>query len=210
MFDVMLSMLAVPAAHQFAGREIAVGGKYGLSGAYPFYNVYETLDAKFMTLGALEPKFWENFCRKVGREDLIRRQFDEGERQKDLFEEVRAIFKSRAQSDWVEVMKDADCCCEPVLSMAEAFGHAQTLAREMIMELEQPGAGTVKQLGFAYRMSETPPAIHNSSPSLGEQTDELLAELGINEDERARLRKSRVVRSGDSDSNKTEGPVIRV
>src|SRR5215211_3041148 len=132
MFDVMLSMLPVPAAHQFAGRAIGVGGKYGLTGAYPFYNVYETSDGKFMTLGALEPKFWANFCRRVSREELIARQFDEGERRESLFEEVRAIFKSRSQSEWVELVREADCCSEPVLSMAEAFEHAQTRAREMV------------------------------------------------------------------------------
>jgi len=71
MYDVMMAMLPVPAAQYFAGATLKVGDKYGLSGAYPFYNVYETGDGRFMTLGALEPKFWENFCRKAGREDLI-------------------------------------------------------------------------------------------------------------------------------------------
>jgi len=113
MFDVMLSMLPVPAAHQFAGQTIGVGGKYALSGAYPFYNVYETSDGKFMTLGALEPKFWSNFCRTVEREDLVSRQFDSGVERESLFDEVRAIFKSRTRYDWIEMMRNADCCCEP-------------------------------------------------------------------------------------------------
>jgi crotonobetainyl-CoA:carnitine CoA-transferase CaiB-like acyl-CoA transferase len=210
MFDVMLSMLPVPAAHQFAGRSIRVGGKYGLTGAYPFYNVYETSDAKFMTLGALEPKFWANFCRRVGREDLIARQFDEDERREDLFEEVRAIFKSRSQSDWVELMKDADCCCEPVLSMAEAFDHAQTLAREMVRAIEHPAAGQIKQLGFAHKLSDTPPRVTLPSPALGEQTDEILAALGIGEEERERLRASGVLCSSDAGGGKVENPMLRV
>jgi crotonobetainyl-CoA:carnitine CoA-transferase CaiB-like acyl-CoA transferase len=115
-------------------RLIPVGGKYVLSGAYPFYNVYETSDGKFMTLGALEPKFWANFCRKVDREDLVTRQFDSGEQRTSLFEEVRATFRSRTQTEWIELMVDADCCCEPVLSMSEAFEHAQTRAREMVRQ----------------------------------------------------------------------------
>jgi crotonobetainyl-CoA:carnitine CoA-transferase CaiB-like acyl-CoA transferase len=210
MFDVMISMLPVPAAHQFAGREIPVGGKYGLTGAYPFYNVYETSDGKFMTLGALEPKFWANFCRRVNREDLIARQFDEGERRENLFEEVRAIFKSRSQSDWVELMREADCCSEPVLSMAEAFEHAQTRAREMVRTSEHPTAGRIKQLGFAHKLSDTPPRATHSSPALGEHTEELLAALGISEEERGRLHKSGVVKMADADSNQVEQPVLRV
>jgi crotonobetainyl-CoA:carnitine CoA-transferase CaiB-like acyl-CoA transferase len=190
MFDVMLSMLPIPAAHQFAGNTIPVGGKYVLSGAYPFYNVYETNDGKFMTLGALEPKFWANFCRKVERDDLAARQFDSAERRANLFEEVRAVFQSRTQAEWIELMLDSDCCCEPVLSMSEAFNHAQTRAREMVREA---AGSSIKQLGFAYKMSQTPPRDATSAPGLGDHTDALLIELEISDDERARLRQAGVI-----------------
>jgi crotonobetainyl-CoA:carnitine CoA-transferase CaiB-like acyl-CoA transferase len=190
MFDVMLSMLPIPAAHQFAGNNLTVGSKYVLSGAYPFYNVYETSDGKFMTLGALEPKFWANFCRKAGREDLVSRQFDSGERRKNLFEEVRVIFKSRTQAEWIDLMRDADCCCEPVLSLAEAFEHEQTRAREMVREDEH---SRFKELGASYKMSDTPPRASRPAPDLGEHTEELLAGIGISEEERIRLREERII-----------------
>jgi crotonobetainyl-CoA:carnitine CoA-transferase CaiB-like acyl-CoA transferase len=189
MFDVMLSMLPIPAAHHFAGKTINVGGKYALSGAYPFYNVYETSDGKFMTLGALEPKFWTNFCLRVGRDDLISRQFDSGEHREKLFEEVTAIFEARTQIEWVELMRDADCCCEPVLSMSEAFEHAQTSAREMIHE--QPNA-KIKSIGFSYKMSDTPPHCVTQAPALGEHTDELLREIGFDDKQLSKLRDARV------------------
>jgi crotonobetainyl-CoA:carnitine CoA-transferase CaiB-like acyl-CoA transferase len=193
MFDVMVSMLPIPAAHHFAGKTIEVGGKYALSGAYPFYNIYETSDGKFMTLGALEPKFWANFCKRVGRDDLAARQFDAGDRRAELFEEVRAIFKSKTQSEWIDLMRDADCCSEPALSMTEAFEHAQTRAREMINKISTANEESAKkeegatQLGFAYKMSDTPPETRCAAPALGEHTDELLAALGLSEQERERL-----------------------
>ena len=189
MFDVMLSMLPIPAAHHFAGTTIAVGGKYVLSGAYPFYNVYETSDGKFMTLGALEPKFWANFCRKVEREDLVARQFDPAERRDNLFETVRGIFKSRTQAEWIELMVDADCCCEPVLSMSEAFEHAQTREREMVRQ----SSSLTDQLGFSYKLSETPPREASRAPELGEHTAELLAALGISREDRDRLSEAGVI-----------------
>lgn len=197
MFDVMLSMLPIPASHHFAGKTIEVGGKYVLSGAYPFYNVYETGDGQFMTLGALEPKFWANFCERVGRQDLIARQFDDGDRRAELFDEVRAIFKSKTQSEWVELMRDADCCTEPVLSMNEAFGHAQARAREMVCELACPDEEGIKQLGFSYKLSDTSPGMKHAAPALGQHTDELLAALGIDEEERRRLKQSGVTRATD-------------
>jgi crotonobetainyl-CoA:carnitine CoA-transferase CaiB-like acyl-CoA transferase len=200
MFDVMVSMLPIPAAHHFAGRTLPVGGKYVLSGAYPFYNVYETSDGQFMTLGALEPKFWANFCRAVGLEELIARQFDEGEHRENLFEEVRAIFKSRTQADWVETMRDADCCCEPVLSMTEAFSHEQTRAREMVRE----SISITDQLGFSYKLSDTPPREARPAPALGENTAELLDEIGISKTERAQLESSGIIVIGE-DTNRRRG-----
>ncbi|HTG18133.1 MAG TPA: CaiB/BaiF CoA-transferase family protein, partial [Blastocatellia bacterium] len=199
MFDVMVSMLPVPAAHHFAGTTIPVGGKYVLSGAYPFYNVYETSDQKFMTLGALEPKFWANFCRAVGREDLIARQFVDGERREDLFEEVRTIFKSRTQSEWIDSMRAADCCCEPVLAMTEAFSHAQTSARQMVRAAGRDSLSVTDQLGFSYKMSDTPPRETRPAPALGENTAQLLDEIGISNDERARLHTSGVIVIADAD-----------
>jgi crotonobetainyl-CoA:carnitine CoA-transferase CaiB-like acyl-CoA transferase len=190
MFDVMLSMLPVPTAHHFAGQTIGLGGKYALSGAYPFYNVYETDDGKFMTLGALEPKFWANFCRTVGREDLISHQFDSGVERESLFDEVRAIFKSRTRDEWIEKMSDADCCCEPVLSMSEAFEHAQTLAREMI---HVPESAMNNELGFSYKMSDTPARSLTGAPKLGEHTEELLREIGFDVREISKLRDGGVI-----------------
>ena len=189
MFDVMMSMLPIPAAQQFAGIDIPVGGKYGLSGANPFYSVYKTKDGKFMTLGALEPKFWANFCRAVGREDLVSRQFDQGPQREDLFEQVSRIFEGRTQEHWIEAMKDSDCCCEPVLSMTEAFEHPQAQARSMVQD-----CGGTKQLGPSFKLSDTPAAWNGGPPILGQHTDELLTEAGYSAEERQRLRESGVVR----------------
>jgi crotonobetainyl-CoA:carnitine CoA-transferase CaiB-like acyl-CoA transferase len=146
-----------------------------------------------MTLGALEPKFWANFCRAVGREDLIARQFDDSERREDLFEEVRTIFKSRTQSEWIESMRAADCCCEPVLSMTEAFSHAQTRAREMVRAAGRESLSVTDQLGFSYKMSDTPPREASQAPALGEHTFELLAAVGISKEELIRLSEAGII-----------------
>ncbi len=194
MFDVMISMLPIAASHQFVGKTYEVGDKFALSGSYPFYSVYETSDGKFMTLGALEPKFWANFCTAVGRTDLIAKQFAEGENRAALFAEVMQIFKAKTRDEWVELMRNADCCCEPVLSLGEAFDHQQAKARQMVLEISSATDGLFKQLGFAYKMSDTPPRMNTMSPELGEHTNELLAEIGISEEEQARLANEGIVR----------------
>jgi len=199
MFDVMMSMLPIPASQQFAGRALEVGDKYLLTGGYPFYSIYETGDGRFMTLGALEPKFWENFCRKVGRDELVPRQFDDGELRKQLFEEVAAIFKSKSQAEWVELMQDADCCCEPVLSMAEAFDHPQARAREMVRKFGVSMSETMSHLGFAYKMSLTPPRTTTGSPALGQDSQDLLRQIGLSDDEIQNLRKRGIVKATSPD-----------
>jgi crotonobetainyl-CoA:carnitine CoA-transferase CaiB-like acyl-CoA transferase len=182
MLDCARSLLPIPAAQHFSGK-----GPKLLSGAQPFYNVYETADGRFMSLGALEPKFWENFCRRIGRQDLIPRQFDEGQRQEELFEELRRIFKSRTLGQWVELMRDADACCEPVLSLQEA------LQGEIVPGAIRQIEGT-ELLGFAFKLSKTPMSIRGLAPQLGQHTDQLLAELGFSEAERERLRRAGIVR----------------
>ena len=194
MFDVMLSLLPVPAAHHFAGRTIDTGGRYALTGAYPFYGVYETADGKYMTLGALEPKFWANFCRQVGREDLSARQFDSGAARDALFAEVGDIFRAKTQTEWIAAMRDADCCCEPVLSMAEAFSHAQTAARQMISHVTSQEGERTAQLGPAYKLSDTPAQLTTPAPELGEHTDAVLDAIGVNTAERERLRSAGIIR----------------
>jgi len=197
MYDVVMSMLPVAAAHQFSGIEIPVGGKYGLSGAYPFYTTYKTADGRYMSLGALEPKFWAGFCRRIGREELIGRQFEEGEGREALFGELAEIFASRTQAEWVETMRDADACCEPVLSLEEAFSHPQARARAMV----QPGIGEsrdFKQLGFAYKFSDTPAQLTAPAPALGQHTEEILEGLGLSRGERDRLYESGAALAHDS------------
>jgi crotonobetainyl-CoA:carnitine CoA-transferase CaiB-like acyl-CoA transferase len=197
MYDVMMAMLPVPAAHHLGGIEIGVGGKYVLSGAYPFYNVYETADGQFMTLGALEPKFWAGFCRRIGREDLIPRQFEEGADREALFAEMKQIFKSHTREEWIEMMRDADACCEPVLSLEEAFSHPQARARAMV----QIGAGpdsVFKQLGFAAKLSETPARLSSPAPALGQHTDEILSELGLSRAEREAVYESGAALASDT------------
>ncbi|MBI3653081.1 MAG: CoA transferase [Acidobacteria bacterium] len=194
MFDVMLSMLPIAGAQYFAGKNFQVGDKFVLSGAYPFYNVYETSDGKWMTLGALEPKFWANFCATVARPELIAQQFCEGEAKQQLFAAVAAVFKTKTQSEWTDLMREADCCCEPVLTVGEAFAHPQTVARQMVMEMPSATQAVVQQLGFAYKMSDTTLRVNRLSPELGEDTAALLAELGVSPTESERLKREGIVR----------------
>jgi crotonobetainyl-CoA:carnitine CoA-transferase CaiB-like acyl-CoA transferase len=140
-----------------------------------------------VTLGALEPKFWQAFCRGVGREDLVEHHLDPAE--SDTQRELEAIFASRTRDEWTAFAGQHDCCLEPVLDLDEALDSELVRAREMVVEIEQPGAERpVRLLGVPIKLSRTPgdPA-RAPGPALGQDTRGVLEGLGYAPEEIERL-----------------------
>lgn len=195
MMDAALSMLPVMAANFFAGKEVEVGTHSQLTGHYPFYNVYKTKDGKFLSLGALEPKFWKNFCEAIGRKDFIDRQFAEGKDKERLYTEVRSIFLSRTRDEWLKFLENKDVCCEPVHNMADALSNPQSAHRAMIFELDHPVEGPLKQVGSPFKFSDTPVRMKLPPPKLGEHTEDILANVaGYTPEELKRLKRDGITK----------------
>ena len=147
MADGALSWLAMVAGSYFADGNIPRRGDLPLAGSLVCYRPYECSDG-WVSLGALEPKFWQAFCRGVQREDLIPRQF-EGPGS-EAHGAVQEIFAARTRADWEQFAREHDCCLEPVLELDEALSSELVREREMVVEIEQPGAAQpVRQLGRA-------------------------------------------------------------
>jgi alpha-methylacyl-CoA racemase len=184
MFDGALSWLAMVAARVFAAGERPRRGNEVLGGAVVCYRPYACADG-WVTLAALEPKFWQAWCRGVGREDLAGRQFDAPG--SATHAEVQRIFLARTRAEWGAFAAEHDCCLEPVLEVEEALESELVRAREMVIEFDQPGAGRVRGLGFPVKLSATPGRVRLPGPALGEHTHEVLAAAGYGEDELRRL-----------------------
>jgi crotonobetainyl-CoA:carnitine CoA-transferase CaiB-like acyl-CoA transferase len=185
MADGSLSWLAMVAAQYFADGVVPKRGALPLAGSLVCYRPYACADG-YVTLGALEPKFWQAWCRGVGREDLIGRQFESPG--SDAHAEVERIFLERTRDDWAAFASQHDCCLEPVLDLDEALGSELVTAREMVVELDQPGAAEpVRQLGVPVKLSRTPGGVHSPGPALGADTREVLEALGYDADAMAAL-----------------------
>jgi crotonobetainyl-CoA:carnitine CoA-transferase CaiB-like acyl-CoA transferase len=186
MADGALSWLAMVAGAYFAERTVPHRGDLPLAGSLVCYRPYECADG-WVTLGALEPKFWQTWCRGVGREDLIEGQFEAPG--SDTHAQVAAIFKGRTRAQWQQFAGEHDCCLEPVLDLDEALDSELVRAREMVVSLRQPGvAGGVRQLGVPIKLSRTP-GDHDRlpGPALGEHTEQALADAGYGPQEIAAL-----------------------
>lgn len=192
MADGALSWLALVVGRYFADGIAPQRGGLELAGGLICYRPYECSDG-WVTLGALEPKFWQAWCRGVGREDLIEKQFSTPG--SEAHAEVERIFKQRSRSGWEAFATEHDCCLEPVLGLDEALCSELVQAREMVVELSQPGvAEPVRQLGLPVKLSRTPGDPRRlPAPALGEHTEEVLYALGLSPGEVASLIESGAV-----------------
>jgi crotonobetainyl-CoA:carnitine CoA-transferase CaiB-like acyl-CoA transferase len=187
MADGALSWLALVAGRWFCDGEMPRRGELELAGRLICYLPYEVADG-WVSCGALEPKFWGAFCDGVGRPDLVERQFERPG--SEAWEEVAAIFRARSRDEWVEFNEEFDCCIEPILNLDEALDSELVRARQMVVEMEQPGLGPVRQLGVPVKMSRTPGDPTRPAPAFGEHTDEVLREAGYSEEEIAAMKES--------------------
>jgi alpha-methylacyl-CoA racemase len=186
MADGALSWLAMVAGAYFADGTVPHRGDLPLAGSLVCYRPYACADG-WVTLGALEPKFWQAWCRGVGREDLIERQFERPG--SDAHSEVQTIFRARTRAEWEAFARTHDCCLEPVLDLDEALRSELVRAREMVVEIDQPGAERpVRQLGIPVKLARTPGShARLPGPALGEHTEQALRAAGYSAEEVAEL-----------------------
>jgi crotonobetainyl-CoA:carnitine CoA-transferase CaiB-like acyl-CoA transferase len=186
MADGALSWLAMVAARALAEHTPARRGGLELAGGLLCYRPYRCADG-WVAIGALEPKFWQAWCRGVGREDLIEHQFDPPG--SPAHKEVEGVFAGRTRAEWEAFGAEHDCCLEPVLELVEALDSELTRAREMVVEVAQPGAEQpVRLLGVPVKLSRTPGDPKRAGgPSLGEHTADVLKEAGFAPHEIERL-----------------------
>lgn len=142
MTDVALSWQAADLAEAVLASPAATRGAHLVGGGAASYNIYPAACGGFVTLAALEPAFWRNFCAAVGRPDLVDRQ-DEPLPQTALIEELAALFASRTAAVWEEELGGIDCCFQRVLDAADVLDFPQFRARELI-DRDEAGAVSVR------------------------------------------------------------------
>ena len=193
MMDGAITWLYAAMSDYFASDTTPKRGTTRLDGQFAFYNVYETRDGKYITVGASELKFWKKMCELIGKEEWIPLHEGPTTVQEQLKQDLAKLFKTHDQQYWVDLLAREDTCVGPVHDIDEMFNDPHITAREMFTEMHHPIAGMIKQIGFPIKFSETPGEIYTHAPILGEHTTEILTNLGYSTEDMKHFRTAGVI-----------------
>jgi alpha-methylacyl-CoA racemase len=178
MVDGSAALMAMIYGHRASGLWADERGVNLLDSGAHFYDTYETADSKYISVGSIEPQFYELLLKHAEIDDPdFENQLDQ-QKWPELKERLTEVFKTKTRDGWCEVMEGTDVCVAPVLSLGEAPNHPHNKARNTFIELEG-----VLQPAPAPRFSRTQPEIQGPPPTPGGNKEEVLIDFGFSKDE---------------------------
>jgi alpha-methylacyl-CoA racemase len=191
--DGVLAIMALQVDEYLATGEVP-GPRHGLlTGRYACYDCYPTRDGKWLTVAAIEPRFWANLCTALGLERWNAHQTDDAV-QDDVRRDLRAVFLTKDRDRWIAELSPADTCVAPVLSVAELVDDVQFVARGAFADAKHDAHGTFRQVAPLFAgMTAAPSRPYAVRDTTETDTDELLRAAGMSADECAQLRESGVI-----------------
>lgn len=199
--DGALSLITMFTALHYQAGIPMTRGETALQCAYPYYGVYKCKDGGYISLGTLEPWFWENLCRAIGKEEYIGdcmmpdHLFNkpQGERWEKIRASVSEILMTKTRDEWFDILTKHDVPVGKVYDLDEVSDDPQIKHRQMVVEIEDPKVGKVRQTGIAIKLSDTPGKVRSLAPLFGQHTDDILLDLGYTKKQIEELRKAQAI-----------------
>ena len=171
-----------------------------LGSAHRLSAPYQALRTKdgYINIGAATQSTWEAMCHAVGRDELITdpRFITGGDRKQrdgELASLLEEIFRQQTTAHWMGLLEAAAVPAGPIYNFEQVYSDPQVQAREMIVELEDPDLGTLKNIGIPVKLSRTPGRMRRRAPDLGEHSQEVLFQADYTAEDVARLRDAGVI-----------------
>lgn len=158
--DGTLSMMSLFVSSALRGQFVEKRGSNLLDGGAPFYATYETLDGHHVSIGALEPPFFQQLCERLGVTGSMRNSQNDRAAWPEMKAEFGRIFLTKTRAEWVTILEGSDACFAPVLALSEAGAHPHLHARNAFVEV-----GGVRQPAPAPRFSRTPSKVQGAATS---------------------------------------------
>jgi len=182
MTDGAFSLLSL-AAHlkQMSGMPVN-RSDFMLSHRYGCYNTYETADKRYISIGAVENRFWQKLCDYFDAPEYGPLQYDD-ERREEIKAFMRERFREKPLAEWEAVLSGLEICWAPVRKLDEALSSELFRQRDMVAELTYPDGRTGKAIGVPVKLSDTPGAVAAPPPDFGADTRRVLREYGCTDEE---------------------------
>ncbi len=184
----------------FEGRVVRVLGARDQQGGSPVYRLYRGSDDQWFFLGLGNLRFLAKFAVAMGHDEWLTDQRFDGAPflimppvSTELIAMLQEIFLTKTRDEWLEYLRAADVPCAAAGTVKEFLDDPQVIANGMVIEVEQPGIGTMRQMGVPVRLERTPGEVSGPAPAPGEHTDEVLTRLGYSSQDITDLRKAEVV-----------------
>lgn len=192
MTDGMVGLLPIPLHILQRSNRIPQRSNTFLSHRYACYNVYETSDRRYISIGAVENRFWKNLCDVLGVPEYGPLQYDDTHRE-EILDFFRKSFKKRTLEEWVKELRDKDVCWGRIQNLEEVLNDPLFAARDMVSEIKDEKGKPVTMLGIPVKLSNTPGSIRSVAVGFGGSTGKILAELGYTKGQIAELIEKGVV-----------------
>ena len=193
MTDAAFSLNVMSGADYLATGTEPAPGQNLLNGG-SFYDYYETSDGRYISVGSLEPQFFQRFCLALGGEELLRLGTKQDAISEKAFKaSLEELFRLKSLADWQAIFFDKDACVEPVLTFSEACENEQIKARGMVVSVPISADQTVDQIASPIRMSRCRPRYDYAGVALGEHNNQVLQELCVEKRLRDALQTSKAM-----------------
>lgn len=151
-----------------------------------YYSVYKTKDCRYLSIGTIEPKFWQKMCRLIDLPELESRQFDFAH-SAEIKEKLAAAFAGKTQAEWLELIGKEEFCVTPIRTLQEALDSSLTTEQSQMLVTKKEDFGDYTYVKSAAKLSDTPGTIRKRAPYLGEHTQEVLESAGYTKEEIAAM-----------------------
>ena len=182
MTDGAVSLLSLQLHFRHVDGRSPHRGDSRFSHRYACYNTYETRDGRYISIGAVENRFWHKLCVHFGVPEYAALQYDEG-RRKEILAFMRSAIREKNLAQWEEDLADIDACWAPVRTLDDVLQAPLFRERDMVMEIEGEEGGTTTLLGTPIKLSDTPGGIRAAPPAFGGNTRAILSEFGYSSEE---------------------------